>query len=538
MDQDSPFIEKVKKSIDLECKESTEGVSFPNLEPVQSAIVCRSVSAGTSSVSSDSITAKLEYHFGHRLVVIGFILLCVYGFFCWALACPNDPAAVLSNFLGLTGIFRSVFVMAIIPTLMCGVLAALPIEILISRKPVSISFNEKGITFSESWDDDLSGKRFRPWSDVHAIALSGKGVGASTVSWNRTYAPFPAPQLQFGFATGGMAVVVLPRWSQTEALKIFEAIDRWADASKLSQETVQLKESILSGETGRSYTEIWNKDLEMRHSSTCFLPLPNGFVIRNGQLKVLSILATGGFSAVYIAQNQKGEKFVLKEAVLPGNADENSKLKAHELFQREARILMKLDHPHIAKILDHFVEHGRDYLVLEYIPGKTLRQLVKVGGPQEEKNVINWSGQVATTIEYLHSQTPPVVHRDLTPDNLVLRDDGTVVVVDFGAANEVLSGATGTMIGKQSYIPPEQFRGKAQPQSDIYALGATMYFLLTGCDPIPLSRSSPKEAKAHISAQLDELVASATALDPQERVKSATEFCERIQILKDDEAKS
>jgi serine/threonine protein kinase len=212
---------------------------------------------------------------------------------------------------------------------------------------------------------------------------------------------------------------------------------------------------------------------------------------------------------------------VIKEAVVPANADEHTHAKAAELFDREARLLIKLDHPHIAKVFDHFPEDNRSYMVLEYIRGQDLRQLVKQNGAQPEEIVLNWARQIASILSYLHSQDPPIIHRDLTPDNLVRKEDDTITLIDFGAANEFVGNATGTLVGKQAYIAPEQLRGKANPESDIYALGGTMYFLLTGKDPEALMSSHPKHLDPEISDNLDALVASCTEMESEDRPKSA-----------------
>src|SRR5262249_22800632 len=163
--------------------------------------------------------------------------------------------------------------------------------------------------------------------------------------------------------------------------------------------------------------------------------------------------------------------------------------KAHELFNREAQLLSKLNHPQIVKVLDHFVENGRSYQLLEYLNGQDLRQHVRQNGVRREDEVLAWGIQMAEILKYLHEQDPPIVHRDVTPDNFVLRQDGSIVLIDFGAANEFVGNATGTLVGKQAFISPEQFRGKSVTASDIYALGGTLHFLLTGEDPEALSTS-------------------------------------------------
>ncbi len=148
------------------------------------------------------------------------------------------------------------------------------------------------------------------------------------------------------------------------------------------------------------------------------------------------------------------------------------------MFQREAKILQGLNHPYIARVLDHFVENDRHYLMLEHVNGVDLRA-VKEHGQQGERLIMRWALDMALITSYLHSKDPPIIHRDITPDNIVLDRLGSIKLIDFGAANELLGTATGTLVGKQCYIPPEQFRGKATTQSDIYALGCTLYYLAT-----------------------------------------------------------
>ena len=228
---------------------------------------------------------------------------------------------------------------------------------------------------------------------------------------------------------------------------------------------------------------------------------------------------------------EQKELVIVKEAVVPASAEEQSRQKATELFDREARLLTKLDHPHIAKVYDHFIDGGRNYLVLEYVRGQDLRQLVKQTGAQPENLVLSWALQIASILEYLHNQTPTIIHRDLTPDNLVQRDSETVVLIDFGAANEFVGTATGTLVGKQAYISPEQLRGKATASSDIYALGGTLYFLLTGKDPEALTTSRPKDLVPSISQDLDDLVANCTEMEESDRPANSSLLVLRLREI-------
>src|ERR1700739_3705163 len=116
-------------------------------------------------------------------------------------------------------------------------------------------------------------------------------------------------------------------------------------------------------------------------------------------------------------------------------------------------------------------------MFLEHIEGKSLRQLVLHNGPFDVIKAAKLTVQMCEILSHLHGQNPPVLHRDFTPENLILSPDGTLKLIDFNVAQKLESTATRTVVGKHSYIPPEQFRGKATVQSDIYALGACFYFL-------------------------------------------------------------
>ncbi|MBZ0185383.1 MAG: protein kinase, partial [Candidatus Obscuribacterales bacterium] len=138
--------------------------------------------------------------------------------------------------------------------------------------------------------------------------------------------------------------------------------------------------------------------------------------------------------------------------------------------------------------------------------------------------------QLCKIMIHLHSREPAILHRDLTPDNIISGEDGQLRLIDFGAAREFLEGVTGTMIGKQCYVSPEQLRGDASPRSDVYSFGCTLYFLLTGRDPLALSRSSPAKTM-DCSAQLDQLIMDCTELDEEKRLQSFPEILERIKAM-------
>jgi serine/threonine-protein kinase len=273
-----------------------------------------------------------------------------------------------------------------------------------------------------------------------------------------------------------------------------------------------------------SYTELWEEELGRRFSPTSYIPLEIGKVLRQSTLKVVNPLSSGGLSALYLCQLNGKELVVLKEAVIPESGTESVREKAREMFEREAHLLMKLDHGGIVHVLDFFTEGERNYLLLEYVNGVDLKQLVKQNGAQREADVLEWAIQIAGALKHLHEREQPIIHRDLTPDNIVLRNDGQTVIVDFGAANEFIGTATGTFVGKHSFIAPEQLRGKATTQSDIYAFGCTLFYLLTGSEPEALTASNPKELVPGVSDELAELIESCTQLEVRDRYQSVAQM--------------
>lgn len=316
-----------------------------------------------------------------------------------------------------------------------------------------------------------------------------------------------------------------------ELEKFLLACEVFVGNSDVTSEIAEVRNMLIGQSEQRgeiSYTEIWERELSNRFHATVFVPLEPGAGLKNGSLKVLRQLAFGGLSAVYLVQKDGRELVILKEAVIPADQDESLKAKAIEMFAREAKLLAALEHPRIAKVLDHFVEQGRSYILMQRVTGQTIRQLVTQQGPQPEPVVLRWAAEIADILTYLHQQNPPIIHRDLTPENLIVSDDGVVHLIDFGAANEFLGTVTGTIVGKQAYIAPEQFRGKASLSSDLYAFGGTMYFMLTGKNPLAMSVLNPKTVIEELSDEIDQLVASCSCQDASGRPESAAILLERI----------
>jgi serine/threonine-protein kinase len=247
--------------------------------------------------------------------------------------------------------------------------------------------------------------------------------------------------------------------------------------------------------------------------------------LQNGRYQVLGQLGVGGQGTAYLAHDREVQHdVVLKEFILPVYVDTNVLRQSLERMQNEAAMLRKLNNPRIVRLKNFFVEDHRGYLVLERIDGDSLEQVVARDGPMSEDAVRRLAAQMCEILSYLHSLQPPVIHRDFTPDNLILSKDGTLKLVDFNVAQQTESTATGTVVGKHAYLPPEQFRGRPTTQSDIYAMGATVYFLLTGQAPEPIKVSHPKMSREEVSEEIDAVVARATAFDTAKRYQSIAQL--------------
>ena len=195
---------------------------------------------------------------------------------------------------------------------------------------------------------------------------------------------------------------------------------------------------------------------------------------------------------------------------------------AIRLFSREAEILRTLDHPGIVRVFDdHATDDGNYFLVMDYVPGKNLDILIATYGPFNSEATIEIAIQCCEVLEYLHELHPPVLYRDLKPSNLMLTPDGRIVFIDFGIARISLPKDAATRVITAGYSPPEQYFGRPETRSDLYALGATLFHLLTGQRPKPITTSAPKSVEANVMDSLDRLVQKLTGHNVEDRPASA-----------------
>lgn len=257
-------------------------------------------------------------------------------------------------------------------------------------------------------------------------------------------------------------------------------------------------------------------------------PLEPGTVLQ-GRYAIERLLGGGGMGMVYLARDQRlaNRPCAIKEMV-DHFIDPAQRIEANEYFAREADTLAQLKHQAIPAITDRFELANRHYLVMEYVEGRNLEEeLAARGEPLPEGLVIDIARQLCDVLAYLHGLEPPIVYRDMKPSNVMLNPNGRVVLVDFGIARLFKAARKGTMIGTLGFAPPEQYQGLVDPRSDIYSLGATLHYVLTGRDPEkfpPFSFPPIHELRPAVSSNLAGAVDAALAYEVNGRPGRVQEF--------------
>ena len=274
------------------------------------------------------------------------------------------------------------------------------------------------------------------------------------------------------------------------------------------------------------------------------IPLKAGSVLRE-RYCVRRIIGQGGMGCIYLAEDTRleGRLCALKEVQHDSTMPEDMLQQAREQFLREATVLARLDHPNLPKVSDFFSMGERDYLVMDYVPGKDLRTLMAEAQQKNtflpEREVLSWAVQLADTLMFMHSQNPPILHRDIKPSNLKLTPSSLVKLVDFGLVKILASTEMTITIlqgrGSALYTPIEQYGGDSghtDARSDIYAFGATLYQLLTNHPPVearerflhPDNLIAPRHFNPDLTARTERAILWAMSLHPDDRPQDVETF--------------
>ena len=257
----------------------------------------------------------------------------------------------------------------------------------------------------------------------------------------------------------------------------------------------------------------------------------------DGKYKILNQIGKGGMSVVYLAMNERANKqWAVKEVRKDGVQD-------FEVVRQglivEMEMLKRLRHPYLPTIIDVIDTDDSFLIVTDYIEGKPLSRALAEHGALPQEYVIEWAKQLCEVLGYLHTREKPIIYRDLKPDNIMLRPDGTITLIDFGIAREYKEYATHDTraLGTQGYAAPEQFGGQGQTdaRTDIYGLGTTLYHLVTGYNPseppyeiFPIRHWNPS-----LSQGLEKIIWKCIQRNPKDRYQSCAEILYALEHYQD-----
>ncbi|GAB4482040.1 MAG: PQQ-binding-like beta-propeller repeat protein [Anaerolineales bacterium] len=249
---------------------------------------------------------------------------------------------------------------------------------------------------------------------------------------------------------------------------------------------------------------------------------------------IQEVIGVGGMGSVYRARDlhfPNVVKLVAVKEMINQAPDPLVRQTIVQNFEREANILATLSHPSIPRIYDYFTLENRSYLVLEFVNGRDLETiLAQTEGFLPEEQVLAWAIQLCDVIAFLHNHKPdPIIFRDMKPSNVMINQHNHVILVDFGIAKPFQVGQKGTMIGTEGYSPPEQYRGEANTQADIYALGATLHHLLTRRDPrleapFSFAERPARKINPNISIEMEAVINTALQYNAADRFKRIEDF--------------
>ncbi len=244
--------------------------------------------------------------------------------------------------------------------------------------------------------------------------------------------------------------------------------------------------------------------------------------------EILKMIGKGGMSEVYLAMDKNLNKQWAVKEIKKRVRDKNNEVVVQSAIA-EANMMKNLDHPCLPRIVDIIDREDVIYVIMDYIEGEPLSRILEKFGVQSQENVIEWGKELCGVLDYLHTQNPPIIYRDMKPANIMLQPNGNIKLIDFGIAREYKEQNLEDTInlGTKGYAAPEQFGGKGQTdaRTDIYCLGVTLYHLVTGknpCEP-PYEIYPIRYWKPELSSGLESIILKCTQLNPAERYESCAE---------------
>lgn len=392
---------------------------------------------------------------------------------------------------------------------------------LISNGHVTASVSKREITVSRNWFNLFYSQTKIKWYELAMVSLRKRNSGGNDHE-------------VISFLTkDGQSEVIDAVCLNDERMRanLIGYIRRYAPHALSSE----LEVRSLANESS-SYADIWMDTLHQKQRRKRIDELEQGASLSNERFTVVKKLGSGGQGTAYLAtvqylcdrvfnesEHSDVEMVVLKEFILPGFENPALLTEIVARIQHEALLLKSLNHSKIVRVIDAFIEDLRGYLVIEHAVGTSLRERVVQNGPLRESEAVELAMQMCSILEYLHGHAPQVVHRDFTPDNLIIDGKGNLKLIDFNLAKVPNLTDTAICAGKPPYMAPEQLRGCPVPASDFYSMGALLHFLLTGEDPEPLSVCSPRQRNLSVSPSFNHLIECLTDQETELRMNTASQ---------------
>ncbi|HEY9778286.1 MAG TPA: protein kinase [Planktothrix sp.] len=431
-----------------------------------------------------------------RALWMAYVLILVVFFFAGLsnlFAGPNPLLSPLSESMGLsewkwlallTGVILFVtFTLELIDKVLFPVLAAAHLE-----------FSEDFLSLPVSSLLTASLRLRRAWSDIESVSIEG------------------GDKVCVRFKSKGSALIALPVIPLQQRHLVLLAFGVKCGAGAIEG---------AAPARGRDPIELWQESVNRRFHGTSYNVLKADAQLQQGRFVVRRLLSSREFSATYLGQQSDSALFIIKELVLP-QATYAASRRARSNMMREIQTPLADASQRIMPAVEFFREQSRDYLVYEYCSGESLREIVSQSGPVSELKALGWCAQIAEILTALHENQPPIVHCNLSPDDLIVKEE-QLFLTDCGTVNRYLNTITSGFAGKRAYVAAECLRGQRSPANDLYSLGRILYFLVAGSDPLPLATVQCK-LKGRAGALYEQL----TREDPSERITSAREASSRI----------
>lgn len=247
----------------------------------------------------------------------------------------------------------------------------------------------------------------------------------------------------------------------------------------------------------------------------------------DGKYKILNKIGEGGSGSVYLAMNEAANKTWAVKEVKKEDKDLETQTIFKNSLMMEIDLMKKLHHKYLPSIVDVITMDDSFLIVMDYVEGKSLDNYLQNGACKQE-DVIEWAKQLCDVLGYLHQCNPPIIYRDLKPGNIMLKANGEITLIDFGAAREFKQSSKSSdtvCLGTPGYAAPEQWGGNGQTdgRTDIYCLGTTLYHLLTGIEPKPAEMRPIRQINPNLSSGLEDIILKCTQLKPEDRYQSCEE---------------